>query len=49
MRRSTRRAWAVAGAAVLLAFLAMFCLLLVLPLKEFAPYVVTVDKATGLA
>lgn len=47
MRRSTRRAWAVAGAAVLLAFLALCCLLLVLPLKEFAPYVVTVDKATG--
>jgi len=47
MRRSTRRAWAVASAAALLAFLAMFCLLLVLPLKEFAPYVVTVDKATG--
>ena len=47
LRRSTRRAWAVAGAAVLLAVLAMLSLLLVLPLKEFAPYVVTVDKNTG--
>ena len=47
MRRSTRRAWAVAASAAVLAFLAMVSLLLVLPLKEFAPYVVTVDKNTG--
>ena len=46
-RRSTRRAWACALAAALMAVLALVSLLLVLPLKEFAPYVVTVDKSTG--
>ena len=46
-RRSTRRAWACALAAALMAVLALLSLLLVLPLKEFAPYVVTVDKSTG--
>ena len=47
LRRSTRRAWAVATVAIALAFLAVFAVILVLPLKEFAPYVVTVDKSTG--
>ena len=47
LRRSTRRAWACALAAMALAFLAVFALILVLPLKEFSPYVVTVDKNTG--
>ena len=46
-RRSTRRAWACAFASFVLAFLAICALILVLPLKEFAPYVVTVDKSTG--
>ena len=46
-RRSVRRAWACALAAALMAVLALLSLLLVLPLKEFAPYVVTVDKSTG--
>ena len=46
-RRSTRRAWSCAVAAFVLAFLAICALILVLPLKEFAPYVVTVDKSTG--
>ncbi len=47
LRRSTRRAWACAGASFILNFLTLFALILVLPLKEFAPYVVTVDKSTG--
>ena len=47
LRRSTRRAWACATAALSLAFLSLFALLLVLPLKEFSPYVVTVDRQTG--
>lgn len=47
LRRSKRRAWGVAAAASVLAFMAMLAVLLVLPLKEFAPYVVTVDKNTG--
>lgn len=46
-RRSTRRAWACALLAASMAVLALLALLLVLPLKEFAPYVVTVDKNTG--
>lgn len=47
LRRSKRRAWVVAGAASVLAFMAMLAVTLVLPLKEFAPYVVTVDRNTG--
>ena len=47
LRRSTRRAWACALAATALAALALCAVILVLPLKEFAPYVVTVDKNTG--
>ena len=47
LRRSKRRAWSVAAAASVLAFLALLAVILVLPLKEFAPYVVTVDKSTG--
>lgn len=46
-RRSTRRAWACALFAASMAVLALLSLMLVLPLKEFAPYVVTVDKNTG--
>ena len=46
-RRSTRRAWACALFAAALALLSLLALLLLLPLKEFAPYVVTVDKNTG--
>ena len=46
-RRSTRRAWACALVAALMALLSLLSLLLLLPLKEFAPYVVTVDKNTG--
>ena len=47
LRRSMRRAWACTTAALSLAFMALLALTLVLPLKEFAPYVVTVDKNTG--
>ena len=47
LRRSTRRAWLIVTAALGLTFLALVALILVLPLKEFAPYVVTVDKNTG--
>ena len=47
LRRSKRRAWAVAASASVLACMALLAVILVLPLKEFSPYVVTVDKATG--
>ena len=46
-RRSVRRAWLFAGLSFALAGLAILALILVLPLKEFVPYVVTVDKNTG--
>ena len=47
LRGSTRRAWVLAVASFVIASLALLALILVLPLKEFAPYVVTVDKSTG--
>ena len=47
LRRSKRRAWVVAAAAAVLACMGLLAVILVLPLKEFAPYVVTVDKHTG--
>ena len=47
LRSSNRRAWLLAASSFVLAFLAILALILVLPLKEFAPYVVTVDKSTG--
>ncbi len=45
--QSTKRAWAVAGVAITLAILAMLSVVFVLPLKEFAPYVITKDNSTG--
>ena len=47
LRASNRRAWVLATSSFVLAFLSILALILVLPLKEFAPYVVTVDKNTG--
>lgn len=47
LRQSRNRAWIVAGVAGFVAVLSLLSLVLVLPLKEFAPYVVTLDKATG--
>jgi len=47
LKRSNRRAWLVAGMASAFSVLAMLALVLLLPLKEFAPYVVTVHEGTG--
>mgnify|MGYP003625142929 FL=1 len=47
LKRSNKIAWSIALGATLLATLSIFALVLVMPLKEFAPYVVTVEKATG--
>lgn len=47
LRRSRGLAWIVAGVSAGIAVLAMLAVVLVLPLKEFAPYVVTVDRSTG--
>lgn len=47
LKRSNKIAWSIASGAGLLAAMTILALVLVLPLKEFAPYVVTVEKATG--
>ena len=47
LTQSKRRAWVVAAAAGAIAMLSLLALVLILPLKEFAPYVVTVHDDTG--
>ena len=45
--QSSKRAWVVAGVSATIAVLSMLAVVLVLPLKEFAPYVITKDNSTG--
>jgi len=47
LKLSNRRAWIVAAIASAVSVLSLFALVLILPLKEFAPYVVTVHGETG--
>jgi type IV secretion system protein VirB8 len=47
MERSERRAWTVAGAACLVAIVAVGGVVAMLPLKRVVPYVYAMDKATG--
>lgn len=47
LTQSKRRAWVVAAVAGAVTILSLLALVLVLPLKEFAPYVVTVHEGTG--
>lgn len=47
LRASRLRAWIAAAIASALALLSLGALVLMLPLKEYAPYVVEVDKSTG--
>lgn len=47
LRRSRSVAWLVAAGCGGLATLALICLALLIPLKTFEPYVVTVDRTTG--
>jgi type IV secretion system protein VirB8 len=47
LKRSHKIAWSIAVGASLLAMMSIFALVLVLPLKEYAPYVITVEKSTG--
>ena len=44
---SRTRAWIVTAFALMLAVLSLITLLCILPLKTFAPYVITVDQHTG--
>jgi type IV secretion system protein VirB8 len=46
-RRSRLIAWRVAGVAMGLLVLMMISLMLLIPLKQVVPYVVTVDRLTG--
>ncbi len=45
--KSRRAAWIIASISLGLAALSLLCLLLLLPLKTFEPYVISVDKHTG--
>lgn len=47
LRRSRTLAWLVSGAASIVAGLSLLTLVLILPLKQFEPYVIEVDKTTG--
>src|SRR5688572_16009900 len=46
--RSTRLAWRVAIGACVLAAMAVFALLMLMPLKRVDPFVIRVDNATGI-
>jgi len=45
--KSRKTAWIIASVSLGLAALSLLCLLLLLPLKTFEPYVVSVDRHTG--
>ncbi|QND54373.1 type VI secretion protein (plasmid) [Phyllobacterium sp. 628] len=47
VKRSRTIAWIIAAISAALAGMAMACLVLLLPLKSFEPYVIEVDKTTG--
>ena len=47
MRTSRNRAWILAAVFAVLAFMSLGSLFALMPLKQFEPYVITVDKATG--
>lgn len=47
LRRSRTLAWIVSGVSAVVAVLSLLTLVLILPLKQFEPYVVEVDKTTG--
>ena len=49
LRASRRRAWWVAGGAVLVAVLEALALVMLMPLKTVVPYTITVDRQTGAA
>ena len=47
LRISRNRAWLLSGVFGLIAILSLICVAALLPLKQFEPYVITVDKTTG--
>lgn len=47
MRTSRNRAWLLASFFAVIALLSLCCLFALMPLKQFEPYVITVDKTTG--
>ncbi|MDH5723000.1 MAG: type IV secretion system protein [Alphaproteobacteria bacterium] len=47
MSASKNRAWIIAFMSMGIALSAIFCLMLLLPLKTYEPYVITVDRSTG--
>lgn len=48
VEKSERRAWAIAGVAVVVVGLLAVAIALMLPLKENTPYVIRVDNTTGV-
>ncbi len=44
---SKNRAWIIAIFSMAIALCALICLMLLLPLKSYEPYVITIDKNTG--
>ncbi|MEM8820089.1 MAG: type IV secretion system protein [Pseudomonadota bacterium] len=47
LKASRNRAWLLSFIFLGIAALSLVCLALLLPLKQFEPYVITVDKSTG--
>ena len=47
LRTSRNRAWMIAAVFAVLAFMSLGSLFALMPLKQFEPYVITVDKTTG--
>ncbi|WP_273795049.1 virB8 family protein [Brucella intermedia] len=47
LRRSRTLAWLITGASFLVAITSLSALVMLMPLKQFEPYVIEVDKATG--
>jgi len=48
LRASARRAWGIAGIAVMAAVVAMVAVLYLTPLKTVEPYLIRVDNGTGI-
>jgi len=47
MKASKNRAWIIAFVSMVISGLSILCLMLLLPLKTYEPYVITVDSTTG--